>query len=654
MPSFKLEYQGKSYRVDGPDAQTAAMAFKRAMKIGAPEGPPPPQNDGRGTREQREGINERDLDIANRAVGQMEINDRTAGAGSNMLLGGVPFSDEMAALARSPSGLFNGRGMGEEYQRQMEAERLIQDAYSARNPVLAPTLRTVGGAASIGPGGAANAGLGRTVIEAAGLGAAGGAAEGQGIDRVNNAAIGGAIGAVGGTIGGALAGGNGQKAIGAGQEAVEAAARQGVPLPKIAATDSRTVKMAGQGIAGTFAGSPISKSLQGANQALGTKLDDLAQRTAPGGNKAVVGGSAKGAVEDYITNISKKKVSKAYDKVDAKIVDPNATVSLGNTGQAAAGINAKNAASRIKGTDPSVDFVSDALAAPGMTYPEIKGLRSAFGEQLEGGPLASIKGKDANRMYGALSEDLRESVQAGGGQAALGAFNRANRYAALIAERNQSLSKLLGKTDEAFFDTVTGAAMAGGRENARLLNQVRAAIPRNEWDNVTASVISKLGRNNVGEFSPSRFLADLHKVSDAGKATLFGKELRETLDDLALVAGRLKETESLANHSKTGNVASLLAAGSGAMVDPVTTISLALGGNMMARLLAKPASVRQVTAWSKAYQQFAKTGTRTAALVLQNQTRTLGASVAREMGNANLTPQIVQALLGTHVAGKSP
>jgi hypothetical protein len=76
-----------------------------------------------------------------------------------------------------------------------------------------------------------------------------------------------------------------------------------------------------------------------------------------------------------------------------------------------------------------------------------------------------------------------------------------------------------------------------------------------DWNEVGSTIVSKLGRDVEGNFSPRRFLTDYGKISDAGKNVLFrsgGKStLADSLDDIATISSRFKELEKYANPSGT-------------------------------------------------------------------------------------------------------
>jgi hypothetical protein len=230
---------------------------------------------------------------------------------------------------------------------------------------------------------------------------------------------------------------------------------------------------------------------------------------------------------------------------------------------------------------------------------------------LNGGILPEgVSGGELKRIYGALSKDLERSVSSAGGPQAKAAFDRANRYYGLASERRESLAKIVGADGNAPAETVFSRieAMAGStaRADVSKLAQARKAIGSEDWNEVASTVVSRLGRDVEGNFSPQRFVTAYEKLSDAGKSVLFRSGdkagLADHLDDIAKVSSRFKELQKFANPSGTGRTVLGGGIGTGLWMDPLSTIGTVAGGRALAMALARPASAASVAKLAKAQQ----------------------------------------------------
>jgi hypothetical protein len=189
-----------------------------------------------------------------------------------------------------------------------------------------------------------------------------------------------------------------------------------------------------------------------------------------------------------------------------------------------------------------------------LTYEGVKTLRTNVGEMLKGGILPEgVSGSELKRIYGALSKDLESSVAAAGGPKASEAFNRANRYYSLASDRRESLAKIIGADGnapaETVFSRIEAMAGSGSRADISKLAQARKAMGSDDWNEMASTIVTRLGRDVEGNFSPQRFVTAYNKISDAGKTLLFRGgdkgELAAHLDDIATVASRFQGTSEV-------------------------------------------------------------------------------------------------------------
>jgi len=551
------------------------------------------------------------------------------------------------------------------YERATIARREELDKARKQQPIAAYGGEIAGGVAvPVGAMGQA-ASRGQAVVQGAKAGAVGGAlyGAGQGEDlqsRTTGAATG---AAVGGVLGGALGGAIGPRATRApgassGDEVVAASERLGVPVPRAVATDSMAVQRAAAGARNVpFAGDPLVKAAEGTIAGLGQKADEVA--TAMGGaDRLGAGSTASGGIRDWITGKSAAVVSKAYDDVE-KAVNPNVRTDLASTRNVMADILARRQNAQMAGDSRAVAEVAGAVQSPnGLNFQGIKDLRTSIGERLKSGILPDgMDGGELKRIYGALSDDLRQAAEQAGGPRGKQLFERANALNAAVAKRREELAKIVGAKGDAspeqVFDRLVAFASEKGGANANLLAKARNAIAQ-DWDEVAGGVVSRLGRDADGNFTPDRFVTAWGKLSPQGKSVLFGSSgHRAALEDIATISSRFKELNKFANPSGTAQSATFAATGAGMIASPVTTIASVVGGNILSRILAQPATSSSMARWSRVYQAAVTKPSAATAATLQVATRNLAATIGDKLG-VNVAPEaILRAIAGPRMAPAS-
>ena len=405
-----------------------------------------------------------------------------------------------------------------------------------------------------------------------------------------------------------------------GQQVVAAANRlseSGAPVqvPRAVASDSMSVQQAGAATSNIpFAGTPLVKAAEQTINQLGAKADEVSQGFGSGKSAAEAGDTARTAVKDWITGESAANASKLYGRVDG-LVDPTVKTPLLNTRDTIADIAAKRSAAGLS-SGKATDAVLEAVQRnEGLTFEGVKTLRTSIGEDMARGILPEgVSAGELKNIYGALSKDLEASAKAAGGEKASAALSRANNYYRLASERRESLAKIVGSDGNAPAEAVLSRieAMAGSTSRADIskLAQARKAIGSEDWNELASTIVSRLGRDVEGQFTPQRFITAYGKLSDAGKNVLFrsgGKaELAGHLDDIAKVSSRFKELQKFANPSGTARAGFGGLIGAGAFAEPITTLTTVLGGRAMATALAKPATAASIAKWSRANESLVR------------------------------------------------
>jgi hypothetical protein len=439
------------------------------------------------------------------------------------------------------------------------------------------------------------------------------------------------------------------KPVSQGMEAAAAANRLGVDLPRAVASDSAAVQQGGKVLSNIpIGGTPLRTASKTAIDQIG----DAATRVQQGygtGNIANAGAAARQGITDFATKTLSGRVKDAYDNVD-KLVTQNVTTPLSETAKTAADISARRANAAL-GPSSSVNLVQKAVGqSDGLNYQGIKDLRTSIGEMLDKPNLmpADMSEGELKRIYGSLTTDLKSAVSRSGGDKAAAAFEQANQLAAKTAREREALNKVLGKdsSDERIFDRITSMAGSNSRGDRVALMRVKGAVGSDTWNDLASGVISKIGRDPDGNFSPDRFLTSYGKLSTDGKSALFGgkKDLASSLDDIATISRQFKQLNQYANPSGTGQTVAGASYLSGVFLEPTTVIGSLVGARAMSSILSKPVSAKALAAYSKAYQRQAVAPTAASTQTLQNTARVLAAVLGNEAGDKSVAAQIFPAI----------
>lgn len=241
----------------------------------------------------------------------------------------------------------------------------------------------------------------------------------------------------------------------------------------------------------------------------------------------------------------------------------------------------------------------DALNA--LPYEILKDLRSTIGGSVGKlkGPMTSLKDKDLNRLYGALTDDLRGVASAAGPQA-LRAFENANSFYRAGKKRiDGALKKVTGadQPEKAYANILALTTADSPRGSTKLLNQIRQSLPKSEWSAVSATILRKLG-DKEDVFSPSQFLKNWNKMDKSARIVLTSgnvpRAALKELDSLATVAKRYRDkpisTGSAATNAMLSFVVGVPALGLG------KTMAIAGATWGSAHVMTNPAILKAINA----------------------------------------------------------
>lgn len=425
------------------------------------------------------------------------------------------------------------------------------------------------------------------------------------------------------------------------QQVAEASDRLGVSIPRAAASERPST----QATAGVLkevpiVGSPLVKASRKSLQ----EMDQAVDRTVSGygsGQPLSAGQAAIEGIEGWIGGKSADVARRLYDTVD-NAVNPTFTRHLHATEKVLADIMARRANAKISGTSRAVDEVQEAVVSQGMNYQGLKDLRSYIGEMTPDEMIAKgISKSEAKRIYGALTEDLRSTVLNGGGPDALRSFDRANNLYEAIADKRRALAKIIGTradvNPERALARIIEMANSKGGANYLGLVQARRAIGPEKWDEITSAIVNKMGRLKPGdEFSSDRFKTAWEAMPDASRRVVFNSTnkpgLAQSIDDIVTLSNAHKSLAKFGNPSGTGKSVSATGLVAGAWAEPMSAIGSAVGGHLMARVLASPIAAKQASKWALVYSNAAKNPSPARMAVLSTTSENLANALGREFG----------------------
>jgi hypothetical protein len=259
--------------------------------------------------------------------------------------------------------------------------------------------------------------------------------------------------------------------------------------------------------------------------------------------------------------------------------------------------------------DPTMKRWADILerASGNLSWNDLRNLRTEV-RYLKGQPelMAKVDKRVLGELEGALTEDMKAGAKAVGGDSALRAVERADNYYRLAASRIDSGLKQIynATTPEAAYAQIERAMSASPTKgDITKLQTLRKVLTPDDWGDVSATVIDRLGRRNPGQvdvgpdFSVNTFMTRYSAMSPEARNALFAgnSEMKSALDSFTKALGAMKNTERLANVSQSGNQAIGAMTGGAFMAAPVSTSAGLLLANMGARALYSPAFVKLAT-----------------------------------------------------------
>jgi len=397
---------------------------------------------------------------------------------------------------------------------------------------------------------------------------------------------------------------------------------------------------------GNFPGSSgvIAKSAQEAQDALGKKAFNLGKNLI---NKAlpanevqvgrVINQGIKNGVNasDGFVGRFQSRAGVLFGELD-NYVKPDDLINIGGTLDKLKGLVAPIPGAEASSVVFKNSFLDDifkglqkdvAKNKGALPYNAIKSLRNKIGNKLSSLDLVpDVDKAQLKLIYGALSEDLKAGAKQIGGQKALNAFTRANKFYQSGLKRIESYLEPITKVADP--DRIASLLLNSAKEGATRINAIKKSLTTDQYRVFLSSVIEKMGRirpgqaiagalddvvEGSGKFSSETFLTNWNKLSKEAKDVLFSgkgwsKEMIKDLDQLVNVSDIIRQSgKTFANPSGTADrvVGQGLLLGGGATAitgNPAYIIGLlgAFGGaNVTAKLFTNPSFVKWLASSTK-------------------------------------------------------
>ena len=558
------------------------------------------------------------------------------------ILRGVPglggALDEIGAAGDAAVKFLTGGRSGEDYDTALERRRQAIRKSDAENPIR-NTLEAIGGGIATAAAlpmarvfsnpvaptvatSAADAGLNAAIY-----GGLAGFTEGEGglTNRLSNASGMAQYGALFGLgLGGAGQYLANRAAATPVQSVTQSADDIGIRIPQFMEGGRASQNIAGKLGAIPFVGDDINNAVARTRTQTGNAAQNISDNLAGGRVTPQGAGEAvRNATTEAAGPRSAAVTDRVYQAVDQHMQGVVAPLSA--TRRAAAALEQESIAAASPLHAVALNNVQEALGRPnGLSFDGLSRLRTQIGRMIDNSidPANATARSGLQRIYGALTDDMQTAIQTQGGAQAQRAWQRANTVARQVAERRDTVAKLIGaegdKAGEGIVDRLVAMASSKSSADAARLSQARRAAGADSWRQLAASAIQRLGRNQSNDFSPDIFLKNYSQLSDAGRQSLFnstGDNLIPHLDNLSQVAAALQQFNRLGNPSGSGGVGALLTAlvGVGAG-DAGATAATMLAGRSVGYLMSRPAVVRQASRHARTLERVMRRGQGRAAL----------------------------------------
>lgn len=412
----------------------------------------------------------------------------------------------------------------------------------------------------------------------------------------------------------------------AGPSALTDFANVGVTPSAGAATENRAMQMIEKGVSNTPGGArQMQQQAEQQVDELRTAAEGIANRMGPGGTTQETGETIRQGARNAGDRFAQTR--EMLDDRVANLIGRDTPVPVPNVQTTIAEMEAAIAAAPAT-RRPQLQAALDELRAVatdasqgGIPFQALREARTALGRELERPDVSGFTPRSEaalRRAYAVLSDDIFAAARNAGPDAerALATHDRYVRF-----NRNINLPLLQKIADKGTDEEAFKYALSGAKDGGSRLLALRRNLSPEEWDVVSSSVFSKLGRAKAGQqgatelgqeggdFSINTFMTNWNSLSPEARRALFAGSryagLHPEIASLTRVADRLKEAEKMGNYSGTARNllvgAGVLEAGHVAFGDQdPSRAAMGLAGavvapHLAARLITSPRFINWLT-----------------------------------------------------------
>lgn len=298
----------------------------------------------------------------------------------------------------------------------------------------------------------------------------------------------------------------------------------------------------------------MARTTERQQREMGERVGGIAEEIAPGATPMTAGAEIRRGIKEAFIPAQRDEQRKLYGAL-SRFLPAQSSVSAGNTISILNEMTKPIARMKNLSRNQIItnkfleglkrDFAKDVLDNKGnVPYEGLAGFRTRIGEKLESVDLApQIEKQQLQRLYGAISEDMREAARRAGPNAEA-AFNKANQFTRQFHERIDRIQPVVNRV---FPEDVYNAAISGtlGRGRSTQIAEIMSSLPSDARKEVASAFLQKMGtgvpsaQDASGQlFSAETFLTNWAKLSQSkgAKEAIFGKVGDDYLGNLNKIA----------------------------------------------------------------------------------------------------------------------
>lgn len=314
-----------------------------------------------------------------------------------------------------------------------------------------------------------------------------------------------------------------------------------------------------------YAGEVLQKAARETIRQIDDKVTTIADDLSPAATAEEAGRSIQKGVGEFVGNF-KAMSTKLYDKVDS-FIPAEKPVPVSNTIDLFRRMNARLASTPTIAktlSNPKFKEIQKAVEEDAINgaipYKGLAELRTAVGDMLGDTQLVTdIPRAQLKQLYGALTEDIKQSAAAAGPDA-LKAYARANNYyKAAIKRIDDVLQPIVDANPEKAFQYATEGTKLG----ASKFNAIKRSLSPEQVKTLESVMLRRLGMANPGAqnaegnvFSPTTFLTNWNKLAPTARDSFLATQpaLKRSMERLLKASSHMAEVQRMVNHSGSGRV----------------------------------------------------------------------------------------------------